>query len=300
MTFDPIYTVTFVGIVSFVLVVAYLMLTMRQARVGEVAGASDATMSSTEAATLASQPQDASELDRDLIRGGYYKPTAKRDFLALRNALMLLVLIVTGLLAVTIGPQREALAIRVLGAGLFVATLCWGVPRVMVAVQGRRRVERIRRALPDALDMVGMCVHGGLGLLDSLVHVSREIAPVHNDLATELLIVRRQADLNSPVFAFRQFAKRIDCPEVATLSSLIDQNQRLGTNVADSVRDFADTMRTKRRQAADAESSKAQLKLLFPVALCLVPSILIVLWGPAVLELAQYLQATQGPLEVTP
>jgi tight adherence protein C len=305
--------VIFVGIVCFVLLCAYLIHTMRQAQVEEGVEddgeGSESTREPTARETamvegLAGQlPQvafDKTELDKDLRRGGYYKPHAKRNFLAFRNALVILVVIVTGVLAVIIGPGRQDLVVRVLGIGLLAAISCWALPRVALAIRARRRVDRVRRALPDALDMVAMCLRGGLGLLDSLMNVSREIFPVHRDLAVELLVVRRQADMNSPAFAFQQFADRIDCPETLALSSLVDQNQRLGTNVADSVADFADTMRLKWRQAADARSGRAQLNLMFPVVLCLLPSLLILMWGPAALELFTYLQGLQGPVPGAP
>ena len=106
----------------------------------------------------------------------------------------------------------------------------------------------------------------------------------------ELIIIRKQSDLASLDFAFKQFADRIDAPEVRSLAVLVSQGQRLGTSIVDSVRDYADSLRLKWRQTADEQASKAGAKLLFPVILCLLPAFFIILWGPAVLELWKFLQ----------
>lgn len=230
------------------------------------------------------------ELDRDLRRAGYYRGTAKQEFLALRNAVVILVVILAGVLAVAVGPERQNVVIQIVGFGVMAAGICWALPRVVVGVQAKRRLERIRRALPDALDMISLCVEGGLPLHNALAHAGRELFATHRDLAIELLIVRQQAEMNSLDFAFGQLAQRIDVPETLSLATLIHQNQRLGTNVATSVRSYADSMRLQRRQSADERTGKVQIKSLFPVAFCLVPSVLILLWGPAALELWRFFQ----------
>ncbi len=242
------------------------------------------------AAQLPQTPFENGELDRDLRRAGYYKPNAKQQFLAFRNGLILLAVVLTGIAAVLVGPQREDLVIQIIGGGAILVFVAWGVPRVLVAVKAKQRVQRVQRALPDALDMMCMCLHGGLSLEEVLGHVSRAMFSSQYDLAVELLIIRQQAQMNSLEFAFRQFAKRIDGPEMTSLATIVSQNQRLGTNVADAVRDYAESMRLKRRQLAEERSGRVQLAMLFPVVLCLLPAVLILLWGPAVIELWTFLQ----------
>ena len=123
---------------------------------------------------------------------------------------------------------------------------------------------------------------------DSLAHVSREIYPAHPALGMELEIVRRQAEMSSLSDGFRHFAERVDVPETASLNALMQQNERLGTNVVQAVRDFSDEIRTRQRQTADERASKAGIKLLFPLVFCLAPAAMIVLWGPALLELRNF------------
>jgi tight adherence protein C len=83
------------------------------------------------------------------------------------------------------------------------------------------------------------------------------------------------------------------------MASLVTQNQRLGTGIVDSMRDFADSLRLKRRQIAEAQAGRTELFLLFPVVFCLVPSILLLLWGPPILEMLDFLSGPSSPLNVS-
>jgi tight adherence protein C len=95
---------------------------------------------------------------------------------------------------------------------------------------------------------------------------------------------------------FRQFAARMDVPEITALSALISQGQRLGTNVVSSIRDYNDNLRLRWRQTADEQSNKIGLKLLFPITLCLLPAALIFIWGPAVVDMWRFLGSLSSPL----
>ncbi len=254
----------------------------------------------TLAGQLPQAPFDHGELARDLRRAGCYRPGARSEFLAMRNALAILAVVLTGILAVAIGPARQELVVRTVVGGLVVALVLWALPRVVLALRGRRRVERIRNALPNAMDMVSMCVAGGLPLHDALAHVGREIADAHPDLAVELAILRQQTELSTLSHAFQQFAERIDIEETAALASLVAQNQRLGIGAVDAIREYTDGLRLKRRHLADELAGKAQWRMLFPVVLCLVPSVLILLWGPGMLEMWKFFQSLAGPMTPAP
>jgi tight adherence protein C len=227
-------------------------------------------------------------LTQDLRRAGYYKPTARSEFLALRNGLAFLTLALVGVYAVMVGPREREMTANILIWGVAITTLVYVTPWIYLRLQAQRRVLLIQRALPDAFDMLTMCLTGGMSLYDALTNVSREVYFSHPDLSIELEIVRRHTDMASLGEAFQHFARRIDTPEVVALTSLIRQTERLGTNVVEAVREYADGVRIKLRQTADERANKAGVKLLFPLVLCLAPSTLIILWGPAALELRNF------------
>jgi tight adherence protein C len=241
---------------------------------------------------------DVEELDKDIRRAGYYRPRAKQRYLALRNGLVILVVLATGAVAVTLGPERQKDVFWALGLGATAAVLCYALPRIILAIQAQQRVERIRDSLPDAMDTINMCLQGGISFQECLSYVGQEMMAVHPDLGLELLIVGQQTDINSFDFAIQQFATRIDAPEIVAMASLVTQNQRLGAGIIDSIRDFADSLRLKRRQITEAKAGRTELYLLFPVVFCLVPSILLLLWGPPVLEMIDFLSGPNSPLKM--
>lgn len=235
------------------------------------------------------------EVDRELRQAGWYRPGARRDFFALRNALVIFVMITAGGAAVAFGPTRPELVQRSVLIGLIGMALGWSLPRLYLRRRASLRISRLRRSLPDALDLTTMCLSGGLSLPDSLEHVARDIFQTHPDLAVELMIVHDQTQMRSSETAFAEFAKRTELPEIQTLSGLISHGQRLGTDVSGAIREYADSMRFRRRQSADERSNKAGVKMLFPLTMCLLPSVFIILWGPSILMLMQELSRWAAP-----
>jgi tight adherence protein C len=307
MTFTDLATVAgFLGIAVCVFALGMGVLQLQRDRIRErllgtgpqVVGEPRTTGSQDLPLVLLDDPAEVAgrktKLDQELRRAGWYKPTAKRDFLAFRQSGILFVVIATGAIAVVIGPEHTHLVARTIVLGFAALILVWSLPRIYLRSVANRRVKHIQRALPDALDLMTMCLTGGLSLQDAFTHVSREIAFAHPELALELLIVRRQSELRSSEFAFQQLSRRIDAPEVVALATLITQGQRLGTDVVSSIREYADNLRLRRRQLADERSNKASVKMLFPLAFCLLPSAFIILWGPSLIELGRFLMSLRG------
>ncbi len=287
-----------IGLLTFVLVQAFTRLNRDPVRQRLLRSAdSDVNGSSNDddswAQSLAEQMpfnSDQGKLDRDLLRAGYYGANARRDYLAMRNSVVIGIVVLAGLVAVTLGPDNEPMVLRVLGVGFSIAGIAWALPRVLLRARGDARVNRIRRDLPNALDMTTMCVTGGLSLQDAIGRISKELYFSHPDLAVEMFIVRQHASISSLSVAFQNFAKRTDAPEIVSLAALIKQAQMLGADMAETLGEFADEMRESRQQLADEQSNKASVKLLFPVTLCLVPAACIILWGPAALQMMEFLR----------
>jgi tight adherence protein C len=242
-------------------------------------------------------PQPAGEIEairKELLQAGRYQATALIDYLAIRNSLVVLILIVGGAAAVLAEPG-SGLPPLVLAVTAILAVVAYALPRFILLRQAKRRVTQIERSLPDALDLIRMCLTGGLPLRDAMARVSGELRLSHPHLATEFDIIRRQADANSMGKALRNFADRIDTPDVRALSALVSQTERMGTHVASAVAEFADGIRRNYRQRAEERASKTSIALLFPVIFCLMPPILILMAGPPVLRLRNFIIEENAP-----
>ena len=233
-------------------------------------------------------PTAAARLAQDLKRAGYYKPKARLEYLAMRNAVLLAWLLLTGLAAMAAAEAESVPFSRVLLGGLAIGVLIFTLPRLAIQRLAHGRVRRIERALPDALDIMTMCLTGGLPLHDTLQRVRQEIGTVHRDLAHEFDIMGRQAEAGTLEQALDEFAKRINVPIVNSLTALVSQADQLGTNVVTALGDYADSIRRSHRQRAEERGNKTTVKILFPIALCLAPPVYVVLLGPALLQMRDF------------
>jgi tight adherence protein C len=242
-------------------------------------------------------PQLGSEVDkieRDLNRAGYYGKSALVEYMASRNTLIVAVLIVTGVLAVVADPTTTIPRLVLMVGGL-TAILGYSIPRIVLNLQARSRVDRIQRGLPDALDIIRMCLTGGLPLREALERVAAEIGTFHPDIAVELQVIHRHADTNSMPIALKKFSRRIDTPDINALATLVSQSDQVGTNVASAVAEYADGIRRQHRQRADEAASKTTIRMLFPVILCLAPPIYILLCAPPLLQLRNFVRDEHEP-----
>jgi tight adherence protein C len=239
-------------------------------------------------------PAEIAGIRRDLSRAGFYSPNALNEYLGTRNLLLLFVAGTATALSFQ-AQSRPDLQRTVILTGWVVGILVYALPRMLLRLQANARVARIQKSLPDALDVVTMCLTGGLPLQEALGRVTEEMQYAHPEVSVELEIVRKQADANTLSHAMRQFANRIDLPDVRSMAALVGQTERLGTNVATAVREFADSLRRGARFRAEERANKASIKLLFPVILCLAPPVYILLCGPSVLQLRDFVVNENRP-----
>ena len=234
-------------------------------------------------------PQFAGEVDsleQDLRRAGFYGPYSLIEFLSARNFVVIGLLICGGGAAVVADPLTRLPQI-ILIATAVTALFAYLLPRSLLRAQANRRLGRIQRGLPDALDIIRMCLTGGLPLRDSLERVAREVEFFHPDIAVEFEVVRRHAEADTMQKALKEFARRMNAPDVNALSSLVSQTERTGTHVATAVTEFADSVRRQFRQRAEERAGKTSIKMLFPVILCLAPPVFILMLAPPVLQLQE-------------
>ncbi|QDU99204.1 type II secretion system F family protein [Lignipirellula cremea] len=242
-------------------------------------------------------------LQADLTRAGYHHRKALAEFLGMRNAAATgwVIFIAAAIVLTTQPGENFSTQFAIFGA--VVLLIIFTLPKLTLSALATGRCSRIEYALPDALDMINMMVTGGLPLRRAVERVSAELKTTHPDLACELAIVDHQTEAGSLQQALREFAKRIDAPDVIALASMVQHADRLGGNVAGALRDFSDGVRRTRRQRAEERGNKASVKILFPIVLCLTPPIYVLLLGPGILEMRNFFvkeNKTNGMFMQTP
>jgi tight adherence protein C len=182
------------------------------------------------------------------------------------------------------------------GSNLVAAVLIGAVggfflPDLVLSYLVTRRQNKIRMALPDALDLLVICMEAGLGIDQAMVRVGEEMAVTAPSLAEEFQIINREQRAGKPrLDAWRSLAERLDIDFVRQFVTMLIQTERFGTPIAHALGVFADTLRSRRMQAAEEMAAKTGVKLLFPLVLFIFPSIFVVSLGPAIINLQKMFQ----------
>jgi tight adherence protein C len=178
---------------------------------------------------------------------------------------------------------------------LLVAGVGYYLPNVFLARRIENRQREVFEAFPDATDLLLVCVEAGLGLDAALIRVGQEIRLKSPVLADELHLVTLELRAGSTKErALKNLALRTGVEHVDTLVAMLVQAERFGTSIGDSLRVYADELRTKRRLLAEEAAAKIPLKLLFPLIFFIFPSLLLVLLGPAFIQIYRILLPTLG------
>jgi tight adherence protein C len=156
------------------------------------------------------------------------------------------------------------------------------LPSLWLSMKIRRRQWALQSALPDALDLMVVCVEAGLTIDAAIQRVGHEIALAHPDISRELGITHMETRVGVPrVDALRNFGIRTGCSSIQSLSAMLVQAERFGTSIGAALRVHAESLRIKRQYAAEERAAKTTVKLAFPVVLFIFPTVIIVLGGPA-------------------
>ena len=231
---------------------------------------------------LPASATEAKKLQKQLMHAGFRSAEAPIIYRAIQLASMAgFPLIVAGVCALTARPLNNALIYIIIAfvAGFF-------LPRFFLKRMINKRQRLIRWGLADALDLMVVSVEAGLGLNAAMMKVAAELKDVHTPVAVEFELanleirVGRERDE-----ALRNLAERTGVDDLRSLVAMLIQTDKFGTSIARGLRVFSDSLRTKRRQRAEQEAQKAAVKLLFPLACFLFPTLFIALMGPAVLQL---------------
>ncbi|MCU1339154.1 MAG: type secretion system protein [Bryobacterales bacterium] len=231
-------------------------------------------------------PADASLLRRDLMAAGYRSEKSLFVYQAAR-VIAIVVLVVLALIFRNYITTNGILAIVIpIGAGM----LGYFGPSLFLDHLVSARHERIRMALPDALDLMVVSVEAGLGLDQAIQYVAKELIVTHIDIAEELQLVNLEIRAGKRrVEALRNLAERTGEAELRKLVAILIQTERFGTSIADSLRTHSDFMRVRRRQEAEERANKVGVKLVFPIFFFILPAMLVVSAGPGLLQVFKYL-----------
>jgi tight adherence protein C len=234
--------------------------------------------------------EERTKLQARMLHAGYYGRQAIPIFFGIKVMLMM-------------GPALLAFAL--VGAGVLPRNMgllggaCFGIagmvgPSFWLDKRKKNRQTSFRRALPDALDVIVICLEGGLSLQGALRRVGAELRTAHPLLAKELSIVQREMHLGqSAGDALQHFADRGDLEELRSLASVITQSERYGASLVKALRTHAESLRGKRLLYAEEMAQKASIKILFPTVFCIFPGLFLVILGPAAMQI----MATLGNLK---
>ncbi|MDP3001365.1 MAG: type II secretion system F family protein [Bryobacterales bacterium] len=231
-------------------------------------------------------PQEAALTRRYLIGAGYRSDSAPAIYYGMR------VLFFIGFVASIFLLRNVITPIPVLRVVLMIAAVAGGlfIPGFFLDWLVSRRQETLRLSLPDALDLMVICVEAGLGLDQAILNVSRELAITHKEISEELSLVSLEMQAGKRrAEALRNLAERTGEPELRKFVAILIQTDRFGTSMADSLRTHSDFMRVRRRQEAEERANKVGVKLIFPIFFFILPSMLVVVAGPGFLQVFKYL-----------
>jgi tight adherence protein C len=168
---------------------------------------------------------------------------------------------------------------------LFAGAFGFVAPSLWLGHKTKARQKEIRNGLPDALDLMIVCIEAGSSIDQSIVKTSDELDISHPALAEELRLVTTEVRAGKPrLEAFKNFASRTKVDDVRSLVAMLNQTDRFGTSVAQALRTHAEVSRTKRRQAAEERAAKIGVKLVFPLVFCLFPGLYVAILGPAIVD----------------
>jgi tight adherence protein C len=223
-----------------------------------------------------------------LVTAGYREPRALPLFLGLRLGTTG-VLGLYGFLGAKAGELSGTLIIV---AAILGALIGWVVPNFVLSMKVSRRQSELQKALPDALDLLVICVEAGLGLNQALVRVAQEIRHGSRAMTEELALTNMAIRAGTPrEHALMELSERTALPDIRSLATMLIQTERFGTSIAHSLRVHAESMRTKRRQRAEEAAAKTTIKMIFPLAFCIFPALFVVILGPALISIAQTFRA---------
>ena len=233
-----------------------------------------------------SAPKDSTIMQRRLMRAGFRGPSALKMLYGSKAILGVLLPAVALVLVAKSDsePGQKTLFVAAsFAAGFF-------GPNEYVRMRAKRHQKRIRKGLPNALDLMVVCVESGLGLDQAIVQVAKELQFAHPEISQEFSLMNLEMKAgNRRADALRNLADRTGVEEVKKLVAVLIQADRFGTSIAQSLRSHSEFMRVQTRQQAEEKAAKLGVKLVFPIFFCILPSLFVVTVGPVLVRIVREL-----------
>jgi tight adherence protein C len=227
--------------------------------------------------------KELSHSQRLMVRAGFHRPEAVT---ALVGAQIVLPIVLLSFVYFS-GFYKDNPIVFV----LFAVIGGYLLPELWLTSRIRRRQQTIRLALPDALDLLVICVEAGLALDHAIMRVAQELKIAHPELCMELDIVNREMRVGKPrLDALRDLAQRTGVDDLNSLVAMLIQTDRFGTSVAQSLRVHSDQLRMLRRQRAEEQAAKTSVKMVPPLVFFIFPALFVVLLGPAVITVSHFIK----------
>jgi tight adherence protein C len=223
-----------------------------------------------------------------LIQAGYYSPQSMAVFLTVK----LLMMVAPAILGLVLGllhvfPMRTSVLL-----GICLGMIGMVGPSFWLDHAKKKRHKVLTKSLPDALDLLVICLEGGLTLQSGINRLATELKTAHPELANELLIAQREVQMGLPESeAIHHMGTRTDLEEIRSLSSVISQAEQFGSSLVKAMRIHAGAMREQRKQRAEEMAQKAGTKILLPTLLFIFPAVFVVILGPAFFQVMRSMGA---------
>jgi tight adherence protein C len=222
-------------------------------------------------------PKAMNRIERRMASAGYHGPWPATLFAV---AEFVLPAVVFGLIVFTFGTGTPMIF------AVIAAMIAFYIPNLWLGRAVNERRREIQNGLPDAIDLLIVCIESGSGIDQALNRVAEELALTYPALARELELIASETRAGKPrMEAFRNFADRTKVEDVRSLVAMLIQTDRFGTSLGLALRTHAETSRTKRRQRAEEKAAKLGVKLLFPLVFCLFPAFYLIVLGPSMLQI---------------
>lgn len=234
-----------------------------------------------------SNEEEIGKIKLRLLNAGFRSENAVQVYMGLKLTCFLLALAITGPYVLTRYSITDTNGLMILVIGSAIGLY---LPGIALSIRKGQREESIFLSLPDALDLMVVCVEAGLGLDAAMRRVATELINSAPVLCEEFAIANFQIQMGRPrKDVLRDLGVRTGVNDVRSLAAVLIQAERFGSSIATALRVQSDSMRTKRRQLAEERAAKTAVKLLFPLVLFIFPGIFVVLVGPAAIQISETL-----------